>query len=314
MVLKSFFFVAGALLITGCVSSASKKTDSVKILQRLELDADESLPVIDVHTHTRFSGKPEITSKIPDTFEQYLKEMKEAGVVGAVSHVGSGRQGFNAELSKHHVIQCFGIGDQVDVSAVEKGLRSKDFRCIKIYLGYVHRFAHDKAYRPLYRLAEKYDVPVVFHTGDTYSATAKLKYSDPLTIDEVAVDFPKVTFVIAHLGNPWTQVAAEVAYKNPNVYIEASALLIGDLAQISEAGLERYLVEPIRWAFGYMEDPSKFMYGTDWPLTGMKNYLEAYKKAIPREHWCEVFFENAVKVFRMKDLEGQYKCRINAEK
>jgi predicted TIM-barrel fold metal-dependent hydrolase len=45
-----------------------------------------------------------------------------------------------------------------------------------------------KFYEPAYQLAQKYDVPVIFHTGDTYSVKAKLKYADPLTIDEVAVD------------------------------------------------------------------------------------------------------------------------------
>jgi hypothetical protein len=68
-------------------------------------------------------------------------------------------------------------------------------------LGYVHRYAYDRQYEPIYRLAQKYDVPVVFHTGDTNSVRAKIKFADPLTIDEVAVDHPKVTFVIAHCGN-----------------------------------------------------------------------------------------------------------------
>jgi uncharacterized protein len=40
------------------------------------------------------------------------------------------------------------------------------------------------------------------------------------------------------------------------------------------------------------------MFGTDWPLTGMKAYVEAYKRAIPREHWQAVFHDNAVRVFK----------------
>jgi hypothetical protein len=271
---------------------------------------NDVLPVIDVHTHTRFNGRIERSSKLPVTQEQYEKEWKETGVVAAISHVGDDGQGFNAEMKNKNVFHCYGIEERLDAKRLEKGLKSGDFRCIKIYLGYSYKYASDKFYAPAYKLAEKYDVPVVYHTGDTYSADGKLKYSDPLTIDEVAVDHRKVTFVIAHLGNPWIQSAAEVAYKNPNVYVEASALLIGDLKEISSAGLDRYLIEPIRWTYGYMEDPSKIMYGTDWPLTGMKDYLEAYKKAIPRDAWCAVFFENAIKVFRLKELEGKYKCSV----
>ena len=174
------------------------------------------------------------------------------------------------------------MGASIDVTKLESGLKSKRYGCIKIYLGYVHQFAYDKAYEPAYALAEKYDVPVVFHTGDTYSTKAKLKYADPLTIDEVAVDHPRVKFVIAHCGNPWIESAAEVAYKNPNVYVECSALLIGNLDQMPREKVDTFVVRPISWIFGYVEDPSKLMFGSDWPLTGIRSYVEAYKRAIPK--------------------------------
>jgi len=263
------------------------------------------LPVIDAHTHADFSGKPEITSGIPETLEQYLGELKEIGGVGAVGHGGNGARKLEPELAKLPLYQCYGVRQKVEVAKVDAALKEKRARCVKIYLGYVHRFAYDKAYRPLYTLAAKYDVPVVFHTGDTYSKKGKLKYADPLTIDEVAVDFPKTTFVIAHLGNPWIESAAEVVYKNSNVFVEASALLIGDLKDKEQ--VDTYLVKPLKWAYGYVADSSKFMYGTDWPLVGMKDYFEAYKRAIPEKDWCKVFSENAVRVFRMRELE-KYRC------
>ena len=162
----------------------------------------------------------------------------------------------------------------------------------------MHRYAYDQQYEPVYKLAEKYDVPVVFHTGDTYSAGAKLKYADPLTIDEVAVDHPRVRLVIAHCGNPWIESAAEVTYKNANVYIECSALLLGNLSEMPREKVETYVTRPIAWVFGYVEDPRKMMFGTDWPLTAMKPYVEAYKSAIPKAHWKAVFHDNAVRVFK----------------
>lgn len=307
--------LTGSLIFAlGCKSSFfSKEASSSPEKSPAEMSVAGSqnvqLPVIDVHTHARFNGTLERSSKLPITREEYLKEMKEAGVVATISHMGRGGEGYNADMK--NVFHCFGVDEKVDLVDIEKGLKAKKYRCIKIYLGYIHRYANDPAYRAVYRLAQKYNVAVVFHTGDTYSVDGKLKYSDPLTIDEVAVDFRKVNFVIAHMGNPWVQSAAEVAYKNPNVYLEASAMLIGDLKLISPAGLEKYMIEPIRWAFGYMENPSKLMYGTDWPLTGMKDYLEAYKKAIPREHWCDVFFNNAVRVFQMQEITSQYACKVD---
>lgn len=255
-----------------------------------------NLEIIDAHTHTDFTGKPERTSGIPVTEVEYLREMKDAGVVGAVAHTQQDGSGY-ADLRSHNVISCGGVGARVDVARIEAGLKSGTYGCIKIYLGYVHQWAYDKGYEPAYALAEKYDVPVVFHTGDTYSTTGKLKYSDPLTIDEVAVDHPKVTFVIAHAGNPWIESAAEVAYKNPNVYLDGSAFLIGDLRKEPKEKVDQYVVRPIAWIFGYMEDPKKLMFGTDWPLTGMKPYVDAFKRAIPPEHWKAVFHDNAARVF-----------------
>lgn len=265
----------------------------------------EELLIIDAHTHTDFSGGVEQTSGIPKTESEYFKEWREAGVVGAVAHTSQTLGNFH-NLKDRNVIYCAGVGTDVDVAAIDSGLKSGKYGCIKIYLGYVHRYAYDQAYEPVYKLAEQYDVPVVFHTGDTYSTRAKLKYADPLTIDEVAVDHPRVRFVIAHCGNPWIESAAEVTYKNPNVFMECSALLIGDSSQTPKEKVETYVTRPIAWIFGYIEDPTKLMFGTDWPLNKMKPYLEAYKSAIPKEHWKAVFHDNAVRVFRFpgwKELE-----------
>lgn len=263
------------------------------------------LPIIDAHTHTDFSGGPERTSGIAKTEAQYFKEWTEAGVVGAVAHTSPVGANFH-NLKDRNVVYCAGVGITIDAAEIEAGLKSGKYSCIKIYLGYVHRYAYDPAYRAIYALAEKYDVPVVFHTGDTYSARAKVKYADPLTIDEVAVDHPRVKFVIAHCGNPWIESAAEVTYKNANVYMECSAMLIGNLDQVPPDKVDTYVTRPIAWVFGYLEDPRKLMFGTDWPLTAMKPYLEAYKKAIPPEHWKAVFHDNAVRIFKFpgwKDLK-----------
>ena len=263
----------------------------------LSVSNAQELKIIDVHTHTSFTGELEKDRKIKQTEEQYFQEWREAGVVGAVAHTTTTGGNFQ-NLKQRNVIYCAGVGPETKINEIESGLKSGKFGCLKVYLGYVHRYAYDQVYVPFYRLAEKYDVAVVFHTGDTASTTAKLKYADPLTIDEVAVDHPKVRFVIAHCGNPWIESAAEVAYKNPNVYLECSALLIGNLDEMPKDKVDTYVVRPIEWIFGYVENPRKLMFGTDWPLTGMKSYVDAYKRAIPREHWQAVFHDNAVRVFK----------------
>jgi hypothetical protein len=262
-------------------------------------DDPDGLQIIDAHTHTMFSGKPERSSDIRMTEEEYFKEMKEAGVIGAVAHVARNGEDYKNLRSKN-IIHCFGLEAKVDEKRLESGLKSGQFGCIKVYLGYVHQYAYDKNYAPAYKLAEKYQVPVVFHTGDTYSSTAMLKYAHPLTIDEVAVRYPKINFVIAHCGNPWIRSAAEVAYKNANVYLDGSAFLVGHLEKSSKEKLEEYVVKPLKWIFGYLEDPKKLMFGTDWPLVNMKSYVAIFKEAIPKEHWKAVFYDNAARVFKFK--------------
>ena len=276
-----------AICFSGCVSApAGGKTQA---------PAEPPLAVIDAHIHTNFGDKFFEQGQVMDSKAELAAEMKKYNVVGAVSmnHAGDAY----ADLSDLNIIQCAGLSGKVDAERLEADLTSGRFRCIKIYLGYVHQYAYDPSYEPAYKLAEKYNVPVVFHTGDTDSRKAKLKYADPLTIDEVAVEHPKVTFVLAHAGNPWIESAAEVAYKNPNVVIDGSAFLIGKLKDYPPETLETYVVQPLRWIFGFVNDPSKLMFGTDWPLTEIGPYLEVFKRAIPKEHWKAVFHDNAARVY-----------------
>jgi hypothetical protein len=275
--------------VRSLISAYLVRLACVLILAGHTVNAEQ--PVIDAHVHTIFDGK----SKTP---EALMREWHEAGVVGGIAHLNQQGEGAGTWPGLN-IVQCIGVGAVIRPAVVEKGIRSGRFKCIKVYLGYAHRYAGDPGYQPLYRIAQKYDVPVVFHTGDTYTKTGKLKYSDPLTIDEVAVDFPKTTFVLAHCGNPWIQSAAEVAYKNPNVYLECSAFVIGDLSKMSDEYLRRYMIEPISWIFGYVEDPRKMMFGSDWPLTNVKLYLEAFKRAIPEQYWPVVLHDNAKRVFKM---------------
>jgi hypothetical protein len=284
-------------------------SQAAKEMLRVAHHSFGDLPIIDVHTHPHFSAvKNDLGIDLPVvTQSEYLNAMKEAGIVASVQITMPGGSDF-ADLSEHNVIRCYGVGKKISSSVLEKEIQSKNYKCLKIYLGYRHEFASSPAYRPVYEAARKYKIPVIFHTGDTYSTKGKLKFSDPLTIDEVAVDYPDVKFVIAHLGTPWVQSAAEVAYKNPNVYVDASALLIGDKDLDSEE-IATYVIQPIQWAFGYIENPKKFLFGSDWPLSKMKPYVEAYKRAIPQKYWCDVFFKNALEVFDFPSEIRKLECR-----
>jgi uncharacterized protein len=174
---------------------------------------------------------------------------------------------------------------------------------LKGYLGYLHYEAAHPNYRRYYELAERFDLPVIFHTGDTFSPYAKLKYAHPLTVDEVAVDHPQVRFVMAHLGNPWTLDAAEVIYKNVNVWADLSGIVIGDAHDLIGSTSQAELVDSIdrmQKAIRYCGRPNRFLYGTDWPLVPMAAYREFITDVIPSEMHDLVFRENAERLFRVK--------------
>ena len=257
--------------------------------------ADTPLPdrVIDAHVHAAFDGGEAAGGTY--AAEEMERAFAAANVTGAVVMLPQGSA--EPRLVPGRSVQCAGIGPEPDLKAVDAALASGAVACLKIYLGYVYRMPDDPAYAPVYDLAARYGAPVVFHTGDTSTARAKLKYAHPLAIDELAVDRRDVTFVIAHCGNPWIETAAEVAYKNPNVYIECSALMTGDMDEIDPDHVERYVTDAIRYVWGYVEDPAKLMFGSDWPLVDIEAYVRAYAAAIPIEHHDAVFHDNAARVY-----------------
>lgn len=192
--------------------------------------------------------------------------------------------------------------DRNHLKRVEAELERGRVKALKAYLGYFHYYPTEPAFRPYYRLAAKYRVPVVFHTGDTWSRTAKLRYAHPLNVEEVAVDFPDTKFVLAHFGTPWVMDAAAVLFKNENVWADLSALVVGDAALFArweaDGGLGRE-VERIKAGVEYVGDPGKFLYGSDWPLVPMPTYRDFVKKLFAAKDHPAVFRENARKLFRL---------------
>jgi predicted TIM-barrel fold metal-dependent hydrolase len=192
--------------------------------------------------------------------------------------------------------------DPAHLRRVESLLATRQVRALKGYLGYLHYAPDHPGYRPYYELAARYQLPFVLHTGDTYSPFAKLRYAQPLLVDDVAVDHPQVKFVLAHLGNPWLTDAAEVVYKNMNVWADLSGLVVGDADSFTAEERQETLHEAqqaVRRAFRYAERPNRFLYGSDWPLVPMAAYRSFIAAAIPEIHHTQVFAENARALFRL---------------
>lgn len=160
---------------------------------------------------------------------------------------------------------------RTDLDQLDGRIRSGRVKGIKVYPGYEPIPINDESLTPVFDLAAERGVPVLFHTGDTYAKKAKLRHAHPLLVDDVAVDFPDTRFVMCHAGNPWFTDAAEVLYKNDNVYADISGLTLG----VFEAEFEQYMRRRLQEMITYMGlAERKIMYGTDWPLVHMSPYLD----------------------------------------
>jgi hypothetical protein len=109
----------------------------------------------------------------------------------------------------------------------------------------------------LYRVAEEAGVPVTIHTGTSVFPGARSRFGDPMDVDDVAIDFPKLTILLAHGGRPlWMDAAFFLVRRHPNVHLEVSG--------IPPAKLLEY--------FPRLEDiADKTIWGTDWPSPGIKS-------------------------------------------
>jgi predicted TIM-barrel fold metal-dependent hydrolase len=136
----------------------------------------------------------------------------------------------------------------------------------------------------------------MIHTGDTYDPKGKVKYAHPLEVDEVAVDFPDVTFVICHLGNPWVTDAMEVIYKNANVVGDISGLTLGHF----EERFEQYMLQVIKQVVAFAGDPSSLLFGTDWPISDLGSYLRFVRNLGLSEEDNELILaRNAIRIFKL---------------
>ena len=279
--------------------------------------------MIDAHVHVARPNLPGAGSLSPlldagaENIAATLRdEMRAAGVrhvlaMGSCLTTSDDPLGVDGTLAvARHVPGVYAVGvadptrggDPEHMRRVEAVVASGRVHALKAYLGYLHFAPNDPGYRPYYELAERRRLPVFFHTGDTYSPRARLRFAQPLPIDDVAVDHPRACFILAHLGNPWLTDAAEVVYKNVNVWADLSGFVVGGAEAFAGDDRQELLSETraaLGRAYRYAERPNRFLYGSDWPLAPMTAYRDFIASAIPEAHHALVFEENARLLFRI---------------
>jgi predicted TIM-barrel fold metal-dependent hydrolase len=76
----------------------------------------------------------------------------------------------------------------------------------------------------VYEIAERHGLPVLFHQGASPVREAPLRYAHPLLMDEIAIRYPELRVVMAHMGHPWQRETIVTIRKHPHVYADVSAL------------------------------------------------------------------------------------------
>ncbi len=204
----------------------------------------------------------------------------------------------NDNKNKIGVVGGFTIDNHTkeDIKNYKQWLKDDIIKGIKLYCGYEHHYPYDERYQIVYDICVEFDCPIMIHTGDAFSNRAKVKYSHPLNIDDVAVDNPELKIVMCHIGNPWITDCQEVLYKNSNVYADISGLIVGDFTSSGEI----HYADKIKEILNYVDSPHHLLYGSDWPISNMKSYTNFVQKlGLDKESYDLLMYKNAKSIFKI---------------
>jgi predicted TIM-barrel fold metal-dependent hydrolase len=235
-----------------------------------------------------------------------LDLMDRAGVwrIGLVNYPSPDLMGFTDETNAFSVRYAEAAPDRLlpyggvhprfagDIKGHVDELVEMGVRCLKIHPP--HQLfpanAHTQGMQTLgalYRRCEDRGLPVMIHTGTSVFPGARCKYGHPMELDDVAVDFPDLTILMAHGGRPlWMDEAFFILRRHKNVYLDVSGIpplkLLEYFPRLEE------IVDRVLW-------------GTDWPSPGvheMRRNIEQFLSLdLSRQVQDKITRDNALKVF-----------------
>jgi len=155
---------------------------------------------------------------------------------------------------------------------------------------------NDPSVYPVYEVIQEAGLPALFHSGQTGAGAGtrggggiRLKYSNPMYLDDVAVDFPDMPIILAHPSFPWQEEALSVATHKPQVYIDLSGWSPKYFAQIL-----------IQYANTLLKN--KMLFGTDFPVLTPERWMADLEKVgIRDEVKPGIFKDNAARLFGLTE-------------
>ena len=233
----------------------------------------------------------------PERIDRYIKEngLDYAVALAEISPVTTGVLSNESVAELCREIDClipfcninpFMVADLSE--ELDKYVNEMDFRGVKLYPTYQHFYANDSRLYPLYAKAQELNIPVMIHTGSSIFRGARLKYGDPIYMDDVAVDFPNLTLLMVHSGRGfWYDRAFFLTKLHKNVFMEIAGLppqklleYFPDLEQVAD----------------------KVIFGSDWPgMPHIKRNIEIIRKLPLKEETIKkILGRNAAKILDLK--------------
>ncbi len=120
--------------------------------------------------------------------------------------------------------------------------------------------------RRVYEFAERRGLPIVFHQGTAPMRSAPLMYAHPMVMDDLAMDFPRLKIVMAHMGHPWHEDCIAVIRKHPNVYADVSGQFYRPW--------QNYNGMRLAYEWGVLH---KLLFASDWPLTSPQETIDSLR-------------------------------------
>ncbi len=164
------------------------------------------------------------------------------------------------------------------VREVHRLVDEHDVRGFKFHPSTQAFFPDDRGVYPVYDAIAEHGRIALFHTGQTGigagmpgGAGIRLKYSDPMRVDDVAADFPDLDIILAHPSFPWQDEALAVATHKPRVYIDLSGW-----------SPKYFPPQLVRYANSLLQD--KMLFGSDFPMITPDRWLQDFEKLEIKDH------------------------------
>jgi len=255
--------------------------------------------------------RTEVVAATVPQMADYYRERKMACVaftVDATSATGEPPAVTNEEiaaLAKEHadVVIPFASVDphagKAAVNAARRLVTEHGARGFKFHPSVQAFYPNDRDFYPLYAAIEELQVPALFHTGHTGVGAGvpggggvRLKFANPMFVDDIATDFPELPIILAHPSFPWQDEALSVCLHKPTVYIDLS----GWSPKYFPPNLVQYANTLLR---------HKMLFGSDYPVLTPDRWLADFEKTAIREEVRPLILkENAVELFKLGGVGG----------